>query len=309
VFTGGSATLNSGASLPAANSTVSGSGTGVTLGETLTYAGTFSAGSGATLNLSGGNLTLTGTDSFAGATTSGSHVLNAKGTISVAGLTIGGTATFNDIGTLIENGGSVTVGDSLGDVAKLSIASTGTWDILDKSGIGHGLSTASSISNSGLLEKTPGTGTRGMSVIAPKVTNSGTILVSSGTLDIKGAVTGGTAATPGIGTISGASILEFDSTVASKTTLGSQDIGFTGGGTLDLTDPKGFWGEISGFAASDTIELLGSWSFVKLAENSAQTLGTLTLTNGGTKHAFEFVGDFAAASFSIEASGSNTLIT
>jgi len=62
--------------------------------ENLTYAETFSAGSGATLNLSGGNLSLTGVDDFAGATTSGSHILYAEGTTTVSGLTIGGTTTF-----------------------------------------------------------------------------------------------------------------------------------------------------------------------------------------------------------------------
>ena len=62
---GGSTTIGTGASLHGfATWTVSGSGTSVTLSENLTYAGTFSAGAGTTLNLSGGNLTLTGKDSF-----------------------------------------------------------------------------------------------------------------------------------------------------------------------------------------------------------------------------------------------------
>lgn len=73
---GGSTTIGTGASLPVATWTVSGSGTSVTLSENLTYAGTFSAGAGTTLNLSGGNLTLTGKDTFSGATTSGSHSLS-----------------------------------------------------------------------------------------------------------------------------------------------------------------------------------------------------------------------------------------
>ena len=141
------------------------------------------------------------------------------------------------------------LGISAGNAATLKIASTGTWNILDDSGIERGLSTSSSISNSGLLEKTEGTGT---SAIAPKVTNNGTVLVSSGTLDLEGAVTG-----TGTDTIKGASILEFDSKVSSKTTVGSQNIGFTGGGTLDLTNPTGFYGEISGFAAGDAVDLLG----------------------------------------------------
>ena len=53
-FGGGSTTLDSGAKLSVAHWTVSGSGTSVTLGEDLTYAGAFGADGGATLDLSGG---------------------------------------------------------------------------------------------------------------------------------------------------------------------------------------------------------------------------------------------------------------
>ena len=102
---------------------------------------------------------MTGTDSFAGAILSGSHSLNAKGTTAVSGLTIGGTTTFNDTSAVTESGGSVTLGDAAGDVAKLIIGSTGAWDILDDSGIGLGTSNSSSVSNSGLFEKTLGGGT------------------------------------------------------------------------------------------------------------------------------------------------------
>jgi hypothetical protein len=67
-----------------------------------------------------------------------------------------------------------------------------------------------------------------VSAIAPAVTNTGTIEVTAATLDLQGAVAG-----KGTDEISGASTLEFDSTVAAGQTLS-----FTGsGGTLDLTAP------------------------------------------------------------------------
>src|SRR5271166_3364745 len=67
-------------------------------------------------------------------------------------------------------------------------------------------------------------------------TNSGTLAVSNGdTVDVETTVTG-----TGTDTISGASTLEFGSAVSSSTTVGSQNIGITGGGTLDLTDPTSF---------------------------------------------------------------------
>jgi hypothetical protein len=302
-FGGGSTTLDSGAELSVADWTLGGSGTTVTLDENLAYGGAFTGNAGATLDLSGGNLTLTGTDVFSGAATSGSQVLYAEGTTIVLGLTVGGTTTFDDTSEVIERGGSTTVGDAAGDVATLTIAAGATWDILDNSGIKRGSSTASSIGNSGLIEKTGGKGT---STITPKVANDGTILVSSGTLDFKGAVSGGTAATPGTDTIAGVSTLEFGSTVGSSTTIGSQDIGFTGGGTLDLTDPKAFWGKISGFAPSDAVDLLGSWSLSGFSEVSG--VGELTLKSGTAKHTFDFVGEFTQSSFNI-VSGATTVIT
>jgi hypothetical protein len=112
----------------------------------------------------------------------------------------------------------------------------------------------------------------------------------------------------GTDTISGASTLEFDSAVSSSTTVGSQNISFTGGGTLDLTDPTSFYGEMSGFAAGDTVELLGSWAFSGFSENSGGTLATLTLTNGATTHAFDFVGDYTKGDFKIT-SGATSIIT
>jgi hypothetical protein len=139
--------------------------------------------------------------------------------------------------------------------------------------------------------------------ITSVVTNTGTIEVTSGNLDFQGAVTG-----KGTDTISGASILEFDAAVSSKTTVGQQNIGFTGGGTLYLTDPKAFWGETSDFATTDAIDHLGSWKFSGFSENPAGTLATLTLVSGATKHAFDFVGDYTKGDFKIT-SGATSIIT
>jgi hypothetical protein len=297
-FGGGDATIDSGAKISVANWTVSGSGTSVTLDEQLTYGGAFTGSAGATLDLSGGNLTLDGMDAFTGVATSGSHTLRAEGTTTVSGLTIGGTTTFHDANLVTESGGSATVGDAAGDVAKLIIGLTGAWDIVDDSGIGLGASPSSSISNSGVFEKTGGDGA---SSIAPKLINNGAVDVSNGTLDFERAVSG-----TGTDTIVGGSTLEFDSVVSSSKTVGAQNVDFSGGGTLDLTDPKAFWGEISGFAQPDTIDLFGNWAFSGISDVAGVT--TLTLASGATTHAFTFVGDYAQTDFSI-ASGATTTIT
>ena len=103
----------------------------------------------------------------------------------------------------------------------------------------------------------------------------------------------------GIGTdvIAGKSTLEFDSLVSNSKTVGAQNIDFTLGGTLYLTDPKGFWGEISGFAKNDAIDLLGSWSLSSFSEVSG--VGELTLKSGTAKHTFDFVGNYAQTDFNI----------
>jgi hypothetical protein len=109
--------------------------------------------------------------------------------------TLGGDSTFGattvSSAKLVVAGnltsGPMTLGDQASDLAQLMIASTGSWDILGDSGIGLGSSPSSFISNSGLFEKTDGGGT---SAIAPQLVNKGSVLVSSGTLDLEGAVSG-----------------------------------------------------------------------------------------------------------------------
>jgi Protein of unknown function (DUF3383) len=299
---GGSATINSGAAVSVANLSISGSGASVTLGETLAYAGAFSEAAGDTLALTGGPLVLTGAhDAFSGGTVDGSRWLVTKGSTAVSGLTIGGTVEWENTGTVNESGESAMIGDASGDEAILYNTPKATYDILDDSGIGLGASTASHIDNAGLFEKTGGAGA---SAIAPAVTNTGTIEVTGATLDVQGAVAG-----KGTDEISGASTLEFDSTVAA-----GQTVSFAGGGgALDLTAPQGFAGKISGFdtvGTNDTIEVASPWVFSGFTENAGGTQGTLGFANGASHHSLTLLGDYSPADFAPQtlANGS-TLIT
>ena len=293
---GGTVAINAGANLTVAKLTLSGAATKVTLNENLSYAGTFTE-AGATLSLAGGNLTLSGADGFAGGTVGGSKVLNADGTTKVSGLTIGGTATFDNAATLTESSGAVTLGDASLSAAKLLNASTGIWDITDDSGIGLGASALSAITNNGLFEKTGGAGT---SKIAPAFANAHDILVSSGALDFKGAVTG-----TGTDAISGPATIEFDSTIGAN-----QAINYSGAslGTLDLADPLGYAGShIGNFLKGDKVDLAGAWSLLSFSENGPHTLGTLTLASGASHVALEFAGNFVKTDFSIT-TGTTTII-
>jgi hypothetical protein len=216
---------------------------------------------------------------------------------------LGGSSTFGattvSSGTLIVagalTGGATTLGDPAGDLAQIAIASTGTWDIADDSGIGLGSNASSSISNSGVFEKT-GTGT---SAIAPQLVNNGSVVASSGTLDLQGGISGN-----GTDTISGASNLEFDSTVG-----GGQTTGFMGGGTLDLIDPQGFAARIAGFAATDKVDLAGYWVLSNFSETGSGNMGTLTLTSGSSQLSLKFLGDYMASDFNIASGPTTTTIT
>jgi hypothetical protein len=325
---GGNVTNNSGG-------TISGTGFGVFIESnsasraTVINAGAISgtmasvefAGTGAnTLTLQNGS-TLTGNaiGSTAGGATN-ALVLQGRGTANNnfdnfntldvqanGSWTLGGDSTFGattvSSGRLVVagdvSGGTTTLGDPAGDLAQLLIASTGRWDILNDSGIGLGSSPSSFISNSGLFEKTGGSGT---SDIAPQLLNKGTVLVSSGTLDLEGAVSGN-----GTDTISGASTLEFDSTVG-----GGQTVDFLGGdfsgGALDLINPQGFSGKIAGFASPDTVQLAGDWNLSNFSETGNGKMGNLTLSSGGATNTFHFLGDYMASDFSIIASGATTII-
>jgi hypothetical protein len=136
------------------------------------------------------------------------------------------------------------------------------------------------------------------------IDNAGTIKVSSGTLNLRGAVTG-----QGTDQVSGASTLEFGSTVGKNQTIDFADLPTGGHSVVDLIDPHGFSGRIAGFASPDKVDLSGDWIFLKFSENSGATLGTLTLQNK-TSHAdlsLKFVGDYSKSDFDI-ISGKTTTI-
>ena len=190
----------------------------------------------------------------------------------------------------------MTVGDASGNAAILFNAMTGIYDITDDSGIARGTSTASLFANNGLFEKTSGAG---VSVIAPNFSNRNAVSVSSGTLDFTGAVTG-----TGTDTISTGATLEFDSTVGP-----GQTIAFSGANAaLDLTDPTGFSGSISGFAKTDTIDFAGSWSLLSVTQNGAGTMSTLTLSNGAASDIVHLVGAYAKNDFTLVAGAGTTIL-
>jgi hypothetical protein len=224
-----------------------------------------------TANSNGGTLEMVAT-----------RVIN-DGTIAVAN---GDTVNIDSANHLFTNSGSITVASN---------------SILFLQAITQsGSSTGSSIDNAGTLQAD-----EAVTVTSP-VTNTGTIQILTGSsLDFKGAVTG-----TGTATIDDEATFEFDASVATGKTAGSQEIEFASGGSdevLSLTDPTGFWGGIGGFGSGDTIDLAGDWTFSRITHpTGAETL--LRLDSGSIEHNFEFLGDYTRSDFDI-ASGATTIIT
>lgn len=290
----GSLSLESGAKLSTARwSIFGGSATFLT---SLDYAGTFSASGDDRIDLTGGRLVLRGPASFIQSTVGGSNRLYTEGTTTVADFLLNGSVWLENTGTILQSDGNVSVGASNSDQDVLYNASTGTYQIADNSGIVAGAQSA--IDNAGLFEKTGGIG---VSAIAGAIVNTGTVEVSSGTLDIRGAVSG-----VGGAVVSGAATLEFDSTVAS-----GQTVGFSGaGGDLVLDAPQGFVGKIANFGAGDSIDVAGPFAYAGFVENGAGTLSTLNFSNGSTDISIVLLGQYMAAGFTAAAGPSgSTLIT
>ena len=255
----------------------------------VTGAGTLTLGSGVTIDVSGGAEIYTGGSTGDGIVNQGTISQTASGSFSslpASSLTNSGTITAGS------HGGTLTIEPA-------TFTNNGAIDISDESVT---IALPKTFTNSGTIT-VASPGARGLTIEGlGEFTNSGTLTVSNeDTVDIEtDGVTG-----RGTDTISGASTLEFGSAVSSSTTVGSQNIGFAGGGTLDLTDPTSFYGEVSGFATGDTIELEGSWDFSGISQAGGVT--TLTLVMGSTTHAFEFVGDYAQGDFKITSGATSTI--
>ena len=176
------------------------------------------------------------------------------------------------------------------------------WNIADDSSVTRGADTASVVVNSGLFEKSGGSGT---SQIGANISNSGKLCVESGILDFQHAVSGS-----GTDTIAGAATLEFDSTVAA-----GQTIDFTGSdGAVFIAKLNNFAGTISGYdsdgagGTNDIIKLLGSWTEVGFSENVTNTLATLILSKGVLQETLKFAGNYTSGSFNLSHSGGYTVI-
>jgi hypothetical protein len=260
----------------------------LTLSGATSGAGTLGAASGAKLALSGGG-------TFAGALSGAGSIVVAKALTLTAGASLAASAITIGANVALAAGENAT--NSAGDTLTLSIATSETIDFSAAS--------TDTFTNAG-TGYASGAGTEEFGVA---VINSGQITSSTGTLRFLDAVTntGTISETSGLlsiaTTVAGTGTLDVGATGTLSLLLGAstgQTVDFTATtGLLDLTKPADFLGAISGFGASDVIDL----------RNTAETTFTvlnnvLTVFDGATKEAtLNFSGAYTSNSFTLGTDG------
>ena len=191
------------------------------------------------------------------------------------------------------NAGSIALGS--GDPGAATHAGTltngmsGLWQIT-----GNGTLTAAgagAVVNAGTLTRSGGTGA---ATIAAPLSNSGTVVVQSGTLAIAGAVSGS-------GTfLLGSAALDFAGIVG-----GGETIQFLGGGTLAVDPAGNFGGMVSGFASGDALDLtsIGFTAGANFGFAAGSGGGTLTVSDGTHSAAVSLLGSYAPAGFHLSGDG------
>ena len=294
VFAGGASTLGNGSHLGVASVSLMNSAS-VTLDTSLTIEGALTLAQGTTLDVTAGQaLNLWGQPAILAGTITGAGKLFITTAVSLGGLVLGGSMRWNNAGTATQSGATV-LGNSGGAAALIDNYAGATYDIVTDTGITTLVAGAGYFTNQGLFEKT---GDSGISTIGVTVANTGTIAVSSGTLDLAGALTQN-----GALEIDGAATLKIDGLVH-----GAQTVTFTGsGGDLDIGRISGFPTTLSGFASGDEIDLAAfkfrSGETMSFVENKARTQGVLTISDGALHASLALFGQYVAAGFKLASDG------
>ena len=262
-----------------------------------TLSGTYIETNNANVNLSSNTLTLTGNDFLQGYAT-GPGVVDVTGTTDLNNFNLTGGAVLLDAGTLTQDG-YLQIGESAADSATLSIVAGGTFDLLNDSYVYESGTVA--VQNAGLFEKT-GSGT-GKSYVQGALTNSGTIAVTTGILEEQsltnnGVVTinNGTDQTDGNVAAGAGKTGRFALTGnATLNAVGglaaSQTVALSGtNDTVDIGNGSSILGAITGFGATDTIDLQNT-----VVNGFIYGGGVLTLTENGTVVTSIIVGTVAGA--------------
>ncbi len=281
----------------------------VTLGETLSYAGTFNF-TGGILSLGGVSLTLTGSDTFSNnATFDGTGTLvTAKGSaVALSTVVLGGAVDWQNSGTISESS-TLQIGDGSLDVPEFVNMKGGLLNFTTDVGIALGAPptppTLSFVNSAGAtVAKTGGTGD---SQILVDFTNNGAVIVHTGEIQFGALVSGA-----GSFTIEPGTVLQFDRSVAKGSTV---DFATKTGGELSLLDSQGFAAAIKGFGGSKTDEIylndinFNSGAFSMTYKPTGKTEGVLTVKDGTHTATLDFFGKYTRANFDASSLNGGTLI-
>jgi hypothetical protein len=274
---------------------------------------TIGAGSQLTLNgnnafiedlLSNSNSALTGL-----ATVAGSFNLDNGASVSTTGAVVDSGLLSLDFNVSGAGGSTLTIAGGLTDTGTLDIGSSG---LASSDSV-----TVKTFTNSGTVNLT-GNSFASTDVASLNVsgttTNNGSIVITTDTETLAGAVSGAGSFSLTNSFGSFPTILQFGSSVSA-----GQTINEIGTDELILKQADKFAATISGFGInsgstfSDTIDaanFLFSGTTLGFKENSANTGGTLTLTNGSLVAHILMTGSYSNSSFSLgHDSGNGTLVT
>ncbi|MBX5453289.1 MAG: Hint domain-containing protein [Acidobacteriia bacterium] len=179
-ITGGTVTLAAGATLGVGTLAAFGSGTDLVLTSSFSDSGAFELGQFATLSLGGKTFTALGPVVLAG-TVLPYGTLDLAGNAEIIGATVNPGVVLQDAGTVTQPG-SLTLGNSSGGTTRLNINSGAVYT-LEGSAVINGYSSAS-VLNAGTLAVAGGEASA--PAIGAAFSNSGTISVAAGTLDLGG---------------------------------------------------------------------------------------------------------------------------
>lgn len=291
LYVTGSATLASGTVLTVNQFGIYNGGN-VSLTSSLSYAGIFSDSSNGndTLNLGASTLTLTGTqDDIVGANGAayvvgtGKLVLSSAGSLTLGSAVVGGSVGLTNNG-VVNQTGSVTIGDGSGNVATITNAHGATWTDTNSAGIGHGSATASSFTNAGLFTVAAGNGQSGIGASFVNQSN-GTINIASGSLGDNDLVTNS-------GTISGNDFAingGGQATLATGSHVTTASFDLYGNALLNLSAAQTYAGAFNDYSNGTTtidlngnnLNLTGSANFIGANGSDYIGGGSGTLTASG----------------------------
>ena len=283
---GGSATLNTGATVTAANFGLFNTAA-LNVNTALTYAGVFDDSSNGTnaLNLNGVTLTLSGASNtiaanYGDAVISGTGVLANTGKLTLnsgnSPVVVDDTAEIDNTGT-INQAQTVTIGGSGGEVASIVNAAKATYNITGAYTINNGAAAGSHFDNSGAFDVNAGTGTADLATTFNNL-SGGVVDVTAGALQTTGIFNNA-------GTISGTQFVAAggDTYLNSATVLSVQQFDLYDSADLTLGANLDYdYDFVDGSDGTTTIDLNGHNLALKGVSDFYASYGDANVTGSGT---------------------------